>query len=35
MINYIKLRKNLEIKRIKEGKNDEIEKRFERYIDYG
>ena len=35
MINYIKLRKNHEIKRIKEGKNDEIEKRFERYIDYG
>jgi len=35
MINYIKLRKNLEIKRIKEGTNNEIEKRFERYIDYG
>ncbi len=35
MINYIKLRRNLEIKRIKEGKNEEIEKRYERYIDYG
>ncbi len=35
MINYIKLRRNLEIKRIKEGKNEEIVKRYERYIDYG
>ena len=33
--NYIKLRKNHEIKKIKEGKNKEIEKRFKRYIDYG
>lgn len=35
MNNYIKLRKNQEIKNIKEGKNKEIEKRYERYIDYG
>lgn len=33
--NYIKLRKNHEIKKIREGKNIEIEKRFKRYIDYG
>ena len=35
MANYIKLRKNHEIKMIKEGKNKEIEKRFKRYLDYG
>ena len=35
MTNYIKLRKNHEIKKIKEGKNKEIEKRYKRYIDYG
>lgn len=35
MIEYIKLRKNHEIKKIKDGKNKEIEKRYERYIDYG
>ena len=33
--NYIKSRKSLEIKKIKEGKNKEIEKRFKRYTDYG
>ena len=35
MSNYIKLRRNHEIKKIKEGKNKEIEKRFKRYLDYG
>lgn len=35
MNDYIKLRSNLEIKNIKEGKNKEIEKRYKRYIDYG
>lgn len=35
MSDYIKLRKNLEIKMIREGKNNEIEKRFKRYLDYG
>ena len=35
IINYIKLRRNQEIKKIKEGKNQEIEKRYDRYIDYG
>lgn len=33
--NYIKLRRNHEIKMIKEGKNNEIEKRYKRYLDYG
>ena len=32
---YIQMRKNQEIDRIKEGKNREIEKRYDRYIDYG
>ena len=35
MSDYINLRRNQEIKNIKEGKNKEIEKRYERYIDYG
>lgn len=35
MTNYIKLRRNHEIKMIKEGKNNEIEKRYKRYLDYG
>jgi hypothetical protein len=33
--NYIKRRRNEEIEKIKDGKNKEIEKRYERYIDYG
>ena len=32
---YIRQRKNSEIQKIKEGLNKEIEKRYERYIDYG
>ena len=35
MTNYIKLRRNQEIRNIKEGQNKEIEKRYDRYIDYG
>jgi hypothetical protein len=35
MSDYINLRRNQEIKNIKEGKNKEIEKRYERYVDYG
>ena len=35
MENYIKRRKNDEIEKVKEGKNKEIEKRYDRYIDYG
>ena len=35
MRNYILKRKNEEIERINEGKNQEIEKRYDRYIDYG
>ncbi len=32
---YIQRRQNEEIERIKEGQNEEIEKRYDRYIDYG
>ena len=32
---YIQTRLNEEISRIKEGKNREIEKRYDRYVDYG
>jgi len=32
---YIQMRKHLEIERIKEGQNYEIEKRYDRYVDYG
>lgn len=35
MNDYIKLRRKQEINKIKEGKNNEIEKRYKRYIDYG
>lgn len=35
MSNYIKLRRKQEFENIKEGKNKEIEKRYQRYIDYG
>ena len=33
--NYINKRKNEEIKRISKGENKEIEKRYDRYLDYG
>jgi hypothetical protein len=32
---YIKQRLNSEIEKIKQGQNKEIEKRYDRYIDYG
>jgi hypothetical protein len=32
---YIETRCVLEIEKIKNGENDEIEKRYKRYIDYG
>ncbi|MBM3896611.1 MAG: hypothetical protein FJ360_02560 [Thaumarchaeota archaeon] len=35
LVNYIKMRKNEEIEKIVQGKNTEVEKRFDRYIDYG
>ena len=35
MSKYIKRRLNEEIDRIKKGKNQEIEKRYDRYVDYG
>ena len=31
---YIQMRKHLEIERIKEGQNYEIEKRYDMYVDY-
>jgi len=33
--NYIKKRSVLEIEKIKDGKNNEVEKRYARYRDYG
>ena len=35
IINYIKKRQKQEIENIKNGKNKEIEKRYDRYLDYG
>ena len=35
IINYIKRRQKVEIENIKDGKNKEIEKRYDRYLDYG
>ncbi len=32
---YVKQRRNSEIEKIKQGLNMEIEKRYDRYIDYG
>lgn len=32
---YIKFRKNEEYAKIKSGQNKEIEKRYDRYVDYG
>jgi hypothetical protein len=32
---YIKQRKNSEIEKIRQGLNKEIEKRYDRYVDYG
>lgn len=32
---YVKQRKNSEIEKIKQGLNPEIEKRYDRYLDYG
>ena len=33
--NYIETRSVLEIEKIKNGENNEIEKRYQRYVDYG
>ena len=33
--NYIKMRKNDEVEKIIQGKNLEVEKRYDRYVDYG
>ena len=35
LTNYIKRRKNEEIEKIIQGKNPEVEKRYNRYVDYG
>ena len=32
---YVKQRRNSEIEKIKQGLNEEIEKRYDRYVDYG
>ncbi len=32
---YIEFRKDEEIQKIKDGLNDEVEKRYDRYVDYG
>ena len=32
---YIKFRENAEYEKIKSGENKEIEKRYDRYVDYG
>ena len=32
---YIENRKNEEFKKIKSGENDEVEVRYDRYVDYG
>jgi len=32
---YIEFRKNEEFKKIKSGENDEVETRYNRYVDYG
>ena len=35
MIEYIRRRKAEEIEKIKKGTNKEVEKRYDRYVDYG
>ena len=35
IIKYIEFRKNEEYEKIKLGENDEVEKRYDRYVDYG
>ena len=35
IVKYIKIRKQEEYKKISSGLNKEVEKRYERYIDYG
>jgi len=35
MKKYIQWRENEELEKIRQGKNPEIEKRYDRYIDYG
>ncbi len=35
MKNFIQWRKNEEIQKIKQGLNKEVEKRYDRYVDYG
>ncbi len=35
ILKYIKMRKNSEYEKIKSGENKEVEKRYDRYVDYG
>ncbi len=35
IINYLKKRNAVELQKINAGKNPEVEKRYDRYVDYG
>ena len=35
IINYLKKRNAVELEKISDGKNPEVEKRYDRYVDYG
>jgi hypothetical protein len=35
IINYLKKRNTVELEKISDGKNPEVEKRYDRYVDYG
>ena len=35
IVSYLKKRNAIELEKIKDGKNPEIEKRYDRYVDYG
>jgi len=35
LLNYLKKRNAVELEKISGGKNPEVEKRYDRYVDYG
>ena len=35
IIDYLKKRNTVELEKISNGKNPEVEKRYDRYVDYG
>ncbi len=35
IVNYLKKRNAVELEKISDGKNPEVEKRYDRYVDYG